>query len=1084
LRHGNTRGRFLITRRLSAAAVAFGMVLQGVPALAAGTAQQQPLALPSPILFVTQVPIPGDFTAIASVFGNQLTGMQSVGRGGDLYIRYPDGALKNLTALAGYGVPSGFQGPTSIAVREPSVDWTGTKALFSMVIGAPPEQYVYVTTFWQLYEVTGLGEGETPVITKVPNQPENFNNVSPIYGTDGRIIFTTDRPRNGQPQLYPQLDEYEEAATVTGVWSLDPGTGDLKILDHAPSGDFSPIIDSFGRVMFTRWDHLQRDQQADADAIDGGTYGTFNWTDESPTSVPTSDRTEVFPEPRAERVDLLAGTNLEGHSFNHFFPWMMREDGTQLETLNHVGRHEFHGYFDKSITDDPNVVEFIAETSGRANPNPIENLLQIAEFPTSLGSYTGVDAPEFYTHAAGQIVSLTAPPSLPADQIIVNYVTDPATRGFVQDGDPIPPGDSGHYREPLPLSDGTELAVHTPETHADYNLGTRELPVSRYDFRIKSLVPGSGGYLEAGATLTPGIQKTLWYWDPDVRVDYVNVTMWELNPVEVRARPVPVAPAAALPAPEQLIFDQEQVNPAEFQADMRARGLAAVVSRNVTTRDAADRQQEFNLRVPGGAQTLGAAGKIYDIASMQFFQADQIRGLGGPQTPGDGRRVLAQVMHDPAVVNPPNPGGPPASVKLGLDGSMAAFVPAERAMSWHLTAPDAVNTSIVKERYWLTFQPGEIRTCTSCHGLNSHDQANEGTPTNPPEALRALLQFWKGLVNHSSISAHDVAVIEGTGAGPQAVFNVTLDQPAVDTVTVAYATANGTATAPSDYTAESGTLSFAPGVTLQTVSVPIVPDNLIETDETFFLNLSSSTNADIAQAQGLAIISDDDAPSLSQDELVHGSTQRRALGSAPGGPTDRDYFRLAQAPGASYEVVADSLSGSLSPLVLERLAADNATVLQSVSSPSHGAASLRWVNPEAEVTNQHVSVRSTGCGAACTATDTYRLRAYETTGFISRFNNSVSQITALILQNTGSDPVSGTLIFQGASGASLASQPFSIAARGTYVLNTASVAGADHASGSVRVAHDGAYGIVTGKGVSIEPATGFTFDTEMVRRPR
>ena len=53
----------------------------------------------------------------------------------------------------------------------------------------------------------------------------------------------------------------------------------------------------------------------------------------------------------------------------------------------------------------------------------------------------------------------------------------------------------------------------------------------------------------------------------------------------------------------------------------------------MTTRDDADRQQPFNLRVPGGVQTIGAAGKIYDVRYLQFFQADQIRGLGGPGAP-------------------------------------------------------------------------------------------------------------------------------------------------------------------------------------------------------------------------------------------------------------------------------------------------------------------------------------------------------------------------------------------------------------------------------------------------------------------
>src|SRR5437868_3913718 len=75
--------------------------------------------LPNPILFVTQVPIPGDFTAVASTFGNHRPDLASTGRGGDLYIRYTDGTLKNLTQAAGYG-NAGFQGATSIAVREPS----------------------------------------------------------------------------------------------------------------------------------------------------------------------------------------------------------------------------------------------------------------------------------------------------------------------------------------------------------------------------------------------------------------------------------------------------------------------------------------------------------------------------------------------------------------------------------------------------------------------------------------------------------------------------------------------------------------------------------------------------------------------------------------------------------------------------------------------------------------------------------------------------------------------------------------------------------------------------------------------------
>jgi hypothetical protein len=80
---------------------------------------------------------------------------------------------------------------------------------------------------------------------------------------------------------------------------------------------------------------------------------------------------------------------------------------------------------------------------------------------------------------------------------------------------------------------------------------------------------------------------------------------------------------------------------------------------------------------------------------------------------------------------------------VGADGSVAAFVPARRALSWQLTSPDG--TPVVRERYWITMQPGEIRECTSCHGINTRDQANQLAPANQPEALRQLLTYWKAL---------------------------------------------------------------------------------------------------------------------------------------------------------------------------------------------------------------------------------------------------------------------------------------------------------------------------------------------------
>ncbi len=723
------------------------IVLAGVLAAAAIGAGSSPVLggefqAPHPILFVTQPPIPGDFTTIGSVFGNHRATMSTVGRGGDLWIRYTDGSLRNLTQAAGYG-HAGFQGASSIAVREPCVHWDGQRAVFSMVVGGAAHQYDYSAFRWQIYEIVGLAQDETPVITRVPGQPAIYNNVSPIYGTDDAILFTSDRPRNGAAHLYPQLDEYEEAPTTTGLWRLHPTDG-LTLLNHAPSGDFSPTIDRFGRVVFAQWDHLQRDQQADADALtppgEPLPYGTFNWSGEAANSVPMfNDRTEVFPEPRSIREDLLEGTNLNGHSFNHFFLWQMNEDGTDLEILNHLGRHELHSYIPATINDDSNVIDYYGQLP-RFNPNPITNTLQPSEDPAIAGRFFAIDAPEFQTHSCGQIVRIDAPPTLDADHVAVAYITHRDTS--LPDDTPSA-NHSGLYRNPVMLSNGTLIASHTHETRADVNTGSRPFPGTRYDLRLKIVAPLGNGYWGATDPITPAINKTISYWDPDVLVSYSG-PMWQWQAVEVRPRQRPARRTAALPDVEAQVFAEAGVSVEEMRNFLTTNDLALIVARDVTTRDDFDRQQPFNLRVPGGAQTIGAPGQVYDVTHLNIFQADQIRGLSDDFDIRPGRRVLAQPMHDPAATaaNLPSPGQPPGTVRVAADGSIAAFVPARRALSWQLVDPSG--TPVVRERNWLSFQSGEIRVCTSCHGPSQFDQAGQTPPTNAPLALRELLDFWSG----------------------------------------------------------------------------------------------------------------------------------------------------------------------------------------------------------------------------------------------------------------------------------------------------------------------------------------------------
>ena len=76
--------------------------------------------------------------------------------------------------------------------------------------------------------------------------------------------------------------------------------------------------------------------------------------------------------------------------------------------------------------------------------------------------------------------------------------------------------------------------------------------------------------------------------------------------------------------------------------------------------------------------------------------------------------------------------------------------------------------------------------------------------------------------------------------------------------TIRYATADGTATAGKDYTAKTGTLSFAAHESSKSFTVPIINNTFDEADETFFVNLSAPVNASIADNQGRGVITDDD----------------------------------------------------------------------------------------------------------------------------------------------------------------------------------------------------------------------------------
>lgn len=109
------------------------------------------------------------------------------------------------------------------------------------------------------------------------------------------------------------------------------------------------------------------------------------------------------------------------------------------------------------------------------------------------------------------------------------------------------------------------------------------------------------------------------------------------------------------------------------------------------------------------------------------------------------------------------------------------------------------------------------------------------------------------------ISVSGSSVIEGNAGIAPLTFTVSLSAASASTVSVNYATANGSATAGSDYSATSGTLSFAPGETTKTVTVDVIGDTAVEANETFSLTLAgASANASIATTSASGTITNDD----------------------------------------------------------------------------------------------------------------------------------------------------------------------------------------------------------------------------------
>lgn len=218
------------------------------------------------------------------------------------------------------------------------------------------------------------------------------------------------------------------------------------------------------------------------------------------------------------------------------------------------------------------------------------------------------------------------------------------------------------------------------------------------------------------------------------------------------------------------------------------------------------------------------------------------------------------------------------------------------------------------------------------------------------------------------LTVNDVSLAEGNTGTTNFVFTVTLSPAVNQTITVSAQTAPDTATSPSDFTTVAATLlTFDPQVTTQTFTVPVAGDALTEATEQFFANLSSPTNATLADAQGTGTIQNDDGTSsltinnvavtegnVGTTDAIFTVTLSPASGqtvtvlaqTAPGNATDGvDYTglpltTLTFAPGATSQTVTVAVIGDTLPESVENFAVNLSTATNATITDAQGVGTI------------------------------------------------------------------------------------------------------------------------------------------------
>jgi hypothetical protein len=246
-------------------------------------------------------------------------------------------------------------------------------------------------------------------------------------------------------------------------------------------------------------------------------------------------------------------------------------------------------------------------------------------------------------------------------------------------------------------------------------------------------------------------------------------------------------------------------------------------------------------------------------------------------------------------------------------------------------------------------------------------------------------------------------------------------------------------------------------------------------------------------AQDVWDLTGNDDGATTENQLTPGTWQVHDMEST-GGVADQDWFLVNQTPYSSYEVVVDGMTAGLGAVPVTvpgtelgvHLVYGGGLTVPSNTLGAPGAARALYFRNEtgAAIDGDKIRVSNPACATSCSAAEQYRIQLNDTTYSVPRYNNSATQISILIVQNTTARVVYFNAHFFDVNGTLVATHAQNLPPLGTQVLNTSTVPNVAGTSGSIIVNNDGRYGALSGKVVSLEPATGFTFDTAMVPRPQ